>query len=75
MRDENDSDMQTIAKIRIPSSTPRVVKDLAVVFLLLLGFAFGIFIFGAFQYWGCYLKDERITVIQCLRNDYPKVKK
>ena len=73
MNHDDDSDLKTLFKYRVPSAKVRVVRDLLILCLLLLAFASGFVALGLVQYYFvCSVKDPNVTMLQCIRGEYRK---
>lgn len=71
MKPDDDSGMETLTKIRIPRSTPRFVRELAVLSLLLIGLFSGLIAFAFIQYnFICLRRNSDMTIMQCFSGDY-----
>lgn len=68
----DDSDLKTIFKYRVPESRARFMRELLILVILFIGFALGFAALAAVQYWGCTAKDPEITLMQCLRGEMNK---
>lgn len=76
MKDEDESNLETIFKYRVPETRARFMRELIIVVFMLSCFVGGIASLGAVQFFFiCTAKDPNVTVLQCLRGDYGRSKR
>lgn len=76
MNDYEESDLETLYKIRLPKSRINFIRDLLILLMFFVGFAVGLLALGAAQYFFvCNVRDASLTVAQCIRGDYQWKKK
>lgn len=76
MKDDDDSNLETLFKMRVDSDRVKSIKELMILFLLLVGFFLGLIALASAQYFFvCTANGRDVSFLQCIRGDYLVKKK